>query len=121
MKPAKSVEETPPRLGRGLAALLGGAETLSTATRARGQQKVPIEFLRPNPRNPRQNFGDGSLDELAASIKEKASSNPFSRGPLREAPAVMRSSQGSGAGGRRNARGSMRCRSSASRPTTARR
>ncbi len=82
MKPAKSAEETPPRLGRGLAALLGGAETLSAATRARGQHKIPIEFLRPNPRNPRQNFGDGSLDELAASIKEKGIIQPILARPI---------------------------------------
>ncbi len=77
MKPAKSAEEAPPRLGRGLAALLGGAETLAAATRTRGQQKIPIEFLRPNPRNPRRNFGEDGLDELAASIKEKGIIQPL--------------------------------------------
>jgi ParB family transcriptional regulator, chromosome partitioning protein len=77
MKPARSAEEAPPRLGRGLAALLGGAETLAAATRTRGQQKIPIEFLRPNPRNPRRNFGEESLDELAASIKEKGILQPL--------------------------------------------
>jgi ParB family chromosome partitioning protein len=82
MKPRKSAEEAPPRLGRGLAALLGGAETLAAATRSRGQQKVPIEFLRPNPRNPRRNFGEGSLDELAASIKEKGIIQPLLARPL---------------------------------------
>jgi ParB family chromosome partitioning protein len=82
MKPSKSAEATPPRLGRGLAALLGGAETLAAATRARGQQKIPIEFLRPNPRNPRRNFGEESLDELAASIKEKGIIQPLLARPL---------------------------------------
>jgi ParB family transcriptional regulator, chromosome partitioning protein len=82
MKPNKSTEEAPPRLGRGLAALLGGAETLAAATRTRGQQKIPIEFLRPNPRNPRRNFGDESLDELAASIKEKGIIQPLLARPL---------------------------------------
>ncbi|MFZ0495329.1 MAG: ParB/RepB/Spo0J family partition protein [Methylocella sp.] len=82
MKPAKSTEEAPPRLGRGLAALLGGAETLAAATRTRGQQKIPIEFLRPNPRNPRRNFGEEGLDELAASIKEKGIIQPLLARPL---------------------------------------
>jgi ParB family chromosome partitioning protein len=82
MKSAKSAEETPPRLGRGLAALLGGAETFAAATRARGQQKIPIEFLRPNPRNPRQNFDGDSLDELAASIKEKGIIQPLLARPV---------------------------------------
>ncbi len=74
--------EAPQRLGRGLSALLGGAETLAAATRARGPQKIPIEFLRPNPRNPRQNFGTDSLDELAASIKEKGILQPILARPL---------------------------------------
>ena len=82
MKPSKSSEEAPPRLGRGLAALLGGAETLAAATRTRGQQKIPIEFLRPNPRNPRRNFGEDGLDELAASIKEKGIIQPLLARPL---------------------------------------
>jgi ParB family transcriptional regulator, chromosome partitioning protein len=70
------------RLGRGLAALLGGAETLAAATRARGPQKIPIAFLRPNPRNPRQNFADDSLEELTASIKEKGILQPILARPL---------------------------------------
>jgi ParB family chromosome partitioning protein len=82
MKPAKSAEAAPPRLGRGLAALLGGQESLAAATRTRGQQKVPIEFLRPNPRNPRRNFGDESLNELAASIKEKGIIQPLLARPV---------------------------------------
>jgi ParB family chromosome partitioning protein len=82
MKPAKSAEAAPPRLGRGLAALLGGQETLAAATRVRGQQKIPIEFLRPNPRNPRRNFGEDGLDELAASIKEKGIIQPLLARPL---------------------------------------
>jgi ParB family chromosome partitioning protein len=65
------------RLGRGLAALMGdvGAET-TTTERARNQRRVPIEYLRPNPRNPRRNFPDGELAELAASIKERGIIQP---------------------------------------------
>src|SRR5215831_17115553 len=60
------------RLGRGLAALMGdvGIETTSAPERARNQRRVPIEFLKPNPRNPRRNYAEAELDELAASIKE---------------------------------------------------
>ncbi|MGB8899401.1 MAG: ParB/RepB/Spo0J family partition protein [Methylocella sp.] len=87
MKPAKSTEEAPPRLGRGLAALLAGAgETAQGARAARATQKIPIEFLRPNPRNPRRNFGDDSLDELAASIKEKGILQPILARPVPGAP-----------------------------------
>ena len=61
--------EHQPRLGRGLAALLGAVNE-EHAEFARGGRQAPIEFLRPNPRNPRKRFDDGELDELAASIKE---------------------------------------------------
>jgi ParB family chromosome partitioning protein len=65
------------RLGRGLAALIGdiGAEN-ATPERARNQRRVPIEYLRPNPRNPRKNFSDTELEELAASIKERGIIQP---------------------------------------------
>src|SRR5215471_13376787 len=65
------------RLGRGLAALIGdiGAEN-ATPERARSQRRVPIEYLKPNPRNPRKNFSDAELDELAASIKERGIIQP---------------------------------------------
>jgi ParB family chromosome partitioning protein len=87
MKPAKSAEAAPPRLGRGLATLLGGAgETAQGARAARATQKVPIEFLRPNPRNPRRNFGEDGLDELAASIKEKGIIQPILARPVPGAP-----------------------------------
>ena len=66
------------RLGRGLAALMGevGGET-STFERARHQRCVPIECLKSNPRNPRQNYSDAELDELAASIKERGIIQPI--------------------------------------------
>ncbi len=65
------------RLGRGLAALIGdaSAETVSTE-RARSQRRVPIEFLAPNPKNPRRIFSDAELDELAASIKQRGIIQP---------------------------------------------
>jgi ParB family chromosome partitioning protein len=65
------------RLGRGLAALIGdvGAET-STMERVRHQRRVPIEYLRPNPRNPRRNYSDDELDELSASIRERGVIQP---------------------------------------------
>ena len=61
------------RLGRGLASLIGdvGAESKSHDHAARSQRKVPIEFLRPNPRNPRKTFSEAELDEFAASIGKR--------------------------------------------------
>jgi ParB family chromosome partitioning protein len=71
-------EEARPRLGRGLAALIGdaGAET-AAIDRLRGQRVVPIEFLRPNPRNPRKDFNESELDDLSASIKERGILQPI--------------------------------------------
>jgi ParB family chromosome partitioning protein len=65
------------RLGRGLAALMGdvGEETRAPE-RARAQRCVPIEFLKPNPRNPRRSFSEEELDGLAASIKERGIIQP---------------------------------------------
>ena len=50
------------RLGRGLAALIGDVDEETTLERARGQRRVPIESLRPNPRNPRQLYSEVELD-----------------------------------------------------------
>jgi ParB family chromosome partitioning protein len=71
-------EEARSRLGRGLAALIGDVgEESAVLERTRSQRRVPIEFLRPNPRNPRRNFPDGELDELAASIRERGIIQPI--------------------------------------------
>jgi ParB family chromosome partitioning protein len=72
---ASRVIENRPRLGRGLAALLGGANPQQTEF-ARGARQTPVEFLRPNPRNPRRRFDDAELDELAASIRERGLIQP---------------------------------------------
>jgi ParB family chromosome partitioning protein len=65
------------RLGRGLAALLGEAgEDAPVVERTRGQRKIPVEFLKPNPRNPRTSFREEDLADLAASIAEKGIIQP---------------------------------------------
>jgi ParB family chromosome partitioning protein len=80
-------EEARSRLGRGLAALIGdvGDET-SAIERTRSQRRVPVEFLRPNPRNPRRLFSDADLDELAASIRERGIIQPIIVRTARGAP-----------------------------------
>ena len=66
------------RLGRGLAALIGDVgEEVGAIDRARGQKRVPIEFLRPNPRNPRRNFDESELDDLASSVRERGILQPI--------------------------------------------
>jgi ParB family transcriptional regulator, chromosome partitioning protein len=77
-------EEARSRLGRGLASLIGdmGIEP-AKAERPRGQRKVPIEFLKANPRNPRKTFAEIELEELAASIRERGVIQPIVVRPLR--------------------------------------
>jgi ParB family transcriptional regulator, chromosome partitioning protein len=72
------------RLGRGLASLIGdmGAETNAPPERPRaGQRRVAIEFLHPNPRNPRRDFAAAELEELASSIKERGVIQPIAVRP----------------------------------------
>jgi ParB family chromosome partitioning protein len=66
------------RLGRGLAALIGDVSDEGAAVdRARGTRQVPIEFLRPNSRNPRKSFLAEELDELTQSIRERGIIQPI--------------------------------------------
>ena len=66
------------RLGRGLASLMGdvGVET-HAAERMRSQRRVPIEFIRANPRNPRKLFSEAELEDLSASIHERGIIQPI--------------------------------------------
>ncbi|AMN38701.1 ParB/RepB/Spo0J family partition protein [Rhodoplanes sp. Z2-YC6860] len=66
------------RLGRGLASLMGdvGVESQANERGARSQRKVPIEFVRANPRNPRKLFSEAELAELADSIRERGIIQP---------------------------------------------
>ena len=70
-----------PRLGRGLAALIGDfsddAPEEAARTAGHAQRKVAVEFLRPNPRNPRRRFSEPELDELAASIRQRGVIQPI--------------------------------------------
>ena len=66
------------RLGRGLAALMGDAVVEPrTVDAPRPPRRIPIEYIKANPRNPRRNFADAELDELAASIKERGIIQPI--------------------------------------------
>jgi ParB family chromosome partitioning protein len=71
-------EEARQRLGRGLAALIGDVgDEDAVIDRSRGQRRVPIEFLRPNPRNPRKTFAEADLEDLSASIKARGIIQPI--------------------------------------------
>jgi ParB family chromosome partitioning protein len=81
---AMAEEAARSRLGRGLAALIGDVDEETTLERARGQRRVPIESLRPNPRNPRQLYSEVELDELTASIRERGIIQPILARTLRD-------------------------------------
>jgi ParB family chromosome partitioning protein len=78
-------DEARSRLGRGLASLIGdiGGEAAHVDRPQRTQRKVPIEFLKANPRNPRRAFSDAELSELAASIKQHGVIQPIVVRPVR--------------------------------------
>ena len=77
-------DEARSRLGRGLASLIGdvGGEA-AHVDRPRAQRKVPIEFLKPNPRNPRRAFSEAELAELTASIKQHGVIQPLVVRPVK--------------------------------------
>ena len=66
------------RLGRGLAALLGSPnQEISPLDQPHGARKLPIELVNPNAGNPRKNFSDDELNELAASIRQHGVLQPI--------------------------------------------
>jgi ParB family chromosome partitioning protein len=86
VKETSMAEEARSRLGRGLAALIGDvSEETPTGERPRPQRRVPIEFVHPNPRNPRRDYSDTELEELAASIRERGIIQPIVVRPVRGA------------------------------------
>lgn len=72
-------EEGKSRLGRGLAALIGevGDEMGNLERKGFVPRSVPVEFLRPNPRNPRKRFEEDDLQELTQSIKDRGIIQPI--------------------------------------------
>ncbi len=63
-----SAKEVGPRLGRGLAALLGEA-AVHVDPQTPGIRGVPIDLLEPNPYQPRARISPEQLDELIGSIR----------------------------------------------------
>ncbi len=77
-------EENRPRLGRGLAALIGDSNDELARGPVDRTRSIPVEFIRPNPRNPRRQFDDDGIAELADSIKEKGIIQPILVRPLKD-------------------------------------
>ncbi len=71
-----SVKDAAPRLGRGLAALLGDTAGAGQTDSA-GVRTLPTEALEPSPYQPRRPIDAASLEELAASIRARGILQPL--------------------------------------------
>jgi len=63
-------------LGKGLSALLGDTNDLKSQEK-KDLNKVPIEFIQPNPDQPRKIFDKNSLEDLSQSIKVQGIIQPI--------------------------------------------
>jgi ParB family chromosome partitioning protein len=77
-------DERPRGLGRGLSALIGdeAVPTRGEAASRIAARTLPVAFLKPGKYQPRKNFADDALAELAASVKEKGVLTPILVRPL---------------------------------------
>ncbi|SFZ85081.1 chromosome partitioning protein, ParB family [Devosia enhydra] len=79
--------ERPSRLGRGLAALIGDMNTIDSprvAESSNGLKRLPVDFIIANRANPRREFNDEQLADLANSIREKGIMQPLLVRPTRD-------------------------------------
>jgi ParB family chromosome partitioning protein len=70
-------KNTPPRLGRGLAALLGDAALRPNAERGATVGAIPIDQIDANPFQPRSDFNADELESLAESIRVQGVLQPI--------------------------------------------
>ncbi len=75
--------DSPQRLGRGLAALLG-APAPAGVTPAGGLLELEVAAIRPNPKQPRRRFDETALDALAESLRTSGLVQPVVVRPLGE-------------------------------------
>jgi ParB family chromosome partitioning protein len=68
---------TPPRLGRGLAALLGDVSMRPNAERGTSVSAIPIDQIDANPFQPRSDFNPAELESLAESIRVQGVLQPI--------------------------------------------
>jgi ParB family chromosome partitioning protein len=76
-------EERPRGLGRGLSALIGDeAAPMRGEAAPKATRTLPVAFLKPGKFQPRKNFADDALADLAASVREKGVLTPILVRPL---------------------------------------
>lgn len=72
-----SAKEVSPRLGRGLAALLGESTPASPPQATPGVASLAVDLLEPGPFQPRTTMAEQPLDELVASIQARGILQPI--------------------------------------------
>jgi ParB family transcriptional regulator, chromosome partitioning protein len=80
----KPVTEKPRRLGRGLEALLGSAASTAQTSgpvNNESQREIDIELIKPNPYQPRREFGAEELRELESSLRTNGLLQPVTVRP----------------------------------------
>ena len=83
-----NAKQAPPRLGRGLAALFGDMPTRTGSDAATDDiRRLPIDLLDPNPFQPRMNFDEEMLRDLAESIRTQGVLQPILVRPHPDVPA----------------------------------
>jgi ParB family chromosome partitioning protein len=70
-------KNTPPRLGRGLAALLGDVAVRPDAERGPSIRAIPVDQIDANPFQPRSDFNADELESLAESIRVQGVLQPI--------------------------------------------
>jgi ParB family transcriptional regulator, chromosome partitioning protein len=81
------MEKKPDRrgLGRGLSALMSDVAAVDAASvgrDGRGERRIPIDRIAPNPHQPRRDFDPAALAELADSIQQKGIIQPLVVRPI---------------------------------------
>ena len=123
-------------LGRGLSALLAdvatdGRRAAAAPAAPAPADAIPIDRIRPNPNQPRRDFDEKELQDLAASIREKGVIQPLILRPHPADAGAVRDRRGRAAlaggaarrparaaGGRARPRATPRCSSSPSSRTS---
>src|SRR3954468_14076784 len=77
-----SSKKMPPRLGRGLAALLGDSPLQSNGEQGLSVKPIPMDQIDANPFQPRMDFDPAELENLAQSIRSRACGSQSSSGPI---------------------------------------
>ena len=85
---AMNAKAAPPRLGRGLAALFGEMPARDAASDMATDdiRRLPIDLLDPNPFQPRMNFDEEMLHDLAESIRTQGVLQPILVRPHPDVP-----------------------------------